>query len=47
MFELEQFVITANRIWQKALEENRLTHNPTGEKLRELVEREPGVTKTM
>ncbi|MFO7773607.1 MAG: phosphoenolpyruvate carboxykinase (ATP) [Dehalococcoidia bacterium] len=47
MFELEQFFITANRIWQKALEENRLTHNPSDAKLRELVEKEPGVTKTM
>jgi len=46
MFELEQFVITADRIWQKALEENRLTHSPSHERLRELVEKEPGVKKT-
>lgn len=47
MFEMEQFIITADRIWQKALEENRLTHNPSDQKLRELVGKEPGVTKTM
>jgi phosphoenolpyruvate carboxykinase (ATP) len=47
MFELGQFVITADRIWQKALEENWLTHNPSDQKLRELVGKEPGVIKTM
>jgi len=47
MFELEQFVITADRIWQKACEEKRLTHNPSDEELRRLVEKQPGVRKTM
>ncbi len=46
-FEQEQFVITADRIWQKAREENRLTHNPSDEELRRLVEKQPGVRKTM
>ena len=46
-FELEQFAITANKIWQKAREENRLTHNPSAEELRGLVEKQPGVRKTV
>ncbi|MEA1871945.1 MAG: phosphoenolpyruvate carboxykinase [Chloroflexota bacterium] len=46
-FELEQFAITANRIWQKAQEENRLTHNPSDEELRGLVGKQPGVRKTI
>jgi len=46
-FELEQFAIAANRIWQKAREENRLTHNPSDEELRRLMEKEPGVRKTI
>jgi len=46
-FDLEQFAITANRIWQKARKENRLTHNPSNEELRGLVEKEPGVRKTI
>ncbi|MGQ9546257.1 MAG: phosphoenolpyruvate carboxykinase [Dehalococcoidia bacterium] len=45
--DLEQFVVAANRIWQKAREENRLIHNPSNEELRKLVEREPGVRKTV
>jgi len=47
MFQLEQFVTTADRIWQKAREEKRLTHNPSDEELRRLVEKQPGVRKTM
>jgi phosphoenolpyruvate carboxykinase (ATP) len=47
MFELEQFAITADRIWQKAREEKRLTHNPSDEELRGLVEKQPGVRKTI
>ncbi|MHA2314912.1 MAG: phosphoenolpyruvate carboxykinase [Candidatus Hermodarchaeia archaeon] len=46
-FELEQFTITVDRIWQKALEEKRLTHNPDDDKLRHLVEKQPGVRKTI
>jgi len=47
MSELEQFAITADRIWQKAREEKRLTHNPSDRELRKLVEKEPGVKKTL
>jgi len=46
-FELEQFTITVDRIWQKALEEKRLTHNPSDGELRKLVEKEPSVKKTL
>jgi phosphoenolpyruvate carboxykinase (ATP) len=46
-FELEQFAATANRIWQKAQAENRLTHNPSEEELRRLVKKQPGVRETM
>ena len=46
-FELEQFIIAADRIWQKALEEKRLTHNPADEELEKLVEKQPGVRKTI
>jgi len=47
MFDLEQFVIAADRIWQKAGEEGRLSHNPTDEQLRMLVGKQPGVRQTM
>jgi phosphoenolpyruvate carboxykinase (ATP) len=47
VFELEQFIITADRIWQKARAEKRLTHNPSDEELRALVAKEPGVRKTI
>jgi phosphoenolpyruvate carboxykinase (ATP) len=47
VFELEQFIVTADRIWQKAREEKRLTHNPSDEELRALVAKEPGVRKTI
>jgi len=46
-FQLEQFVIIADRIWQKAREEKRLIHNPSDEELRRLVEKQPGVRKTI
>ncbi|MEE8619892.1 MAG: phosphoenolpyruvate carboxykinase (ATP) [Dehalococcoidia bacterium] len=46
-FELEQFTITVDRIWQKALEEKRLTHNAPDEELRKIVEKQPGVRKTI
>ncbi|MFC1950584.1 phosphoenolpyruvate carboxykinase (ATP) [Chloroflexota bacterium] len=45
-FNLEQFMRTAGRIRQRALEENRLTVNPPDDALRLLVEKEPGVRKT-
>jgi phosphoenolpyruvate carboxykinase (ATP) len=46
-FDLEQFAVTASRIWQKAKAENRLIHNPSDEELRGLVEKQPGVKKTI
>ncbi len=46
-FDLEEFARTADRIRQKAIEENRLTDNPSDEVLRQLVEKEPGVRKTI
>jgi phosphoenolpyruvate carboxykinase (ATP) len=46
-FDLEQFWQTANRIREKAKAENRLTENPPEEVLRQLVEKEPGVRKTI
>jgi phosphoenolpyruvate carboxykinase (ATP) len=45
-FDLELFVRTANEIRAKAIDEGRLVDNPTSEKLRELVEKQPGVRKT-
>jgi len=46
-FDLEKFAQTANRIREKAIEENRLLDNPSDEELRALVERQPGVKKTI
>ena len=46
-FDLEQFVQTANRIREKAIKEGRLTHNPPDTVLRQLMEKEPGVRKTV
>ncbi len=46
-FDLEEFARTADRVRQKALEENRLLDNPSDEVLRALVEKEPGVKKTI
>lgn len=46
-FNLERFAQTADRIRQKALEENRLADNPSEEVLRQLVEKQPGVRKTI
>lgn len=46
-FNLEQFVQTADRIRKKAIEEGRLTDNPSDEVLRLLVEKQPGVRKTI
>ena len=46
-FDLKQFIITADSIWQKALKEKRLTHNPLDEELRKIVEKQPGVRKTI
>ena len=46
-FDLEQFARTVEKIRKRATEENRLLSNPSNEELRALVEREPGVRKTM
>ena len=46
-FDLEQFVQTAERIRRKAFEEGRLLNNPSDEELRALVEKQPGVRKTI
>ncbi|MBI4186032.1 MAG: phosphoenolpyruvate carboxykinase (ATP) [Chloroflexi bacterium] len=46
-FDLQQFVQTAKRIRDRALKENRLTHNPAEAELRQLVGKEPGIRKTI
>jgi len=46
-FDLETFYQTANRIWERALQENRLTENPSDKELRRILEREPGIRKTI
>ena len=44
---LEQFIITADRIKRKAIEEGRLTDNPSIQVLRQLVAKQPGVRQTI
>jgi len=46
MFCLEEFSRTAEKIREKAIKENRITINPSYDKLRLLVEKEPGIRKT-
>jgi len=46
-FNLEEFVQTAGRIRKKAIEEGRLIDNPSDAQLRLLVEKAPGVRKTI
>ena len=46
-FDLNQFVDTAERIRAKAIAENRLTDNPSDDELRKILEREPGIKKTI
>jgi len=46
-FNLEQFIITADRIRRKAIEEGRLTDNPSIQVLRQLVAKQPGVRQTI
>jgi len=46
-FDLEEFARTADRIREKAIAENRLLDNPSDEELRALVEKEPGIKKTI
>lgn len=47
MIVLEEFTKAVERIWQKAKKEERLIYNPTEEKLRKIVEKEPGIKKTI
>jgi phosphoenolpyruvate carboxykinase (ATP) len=44
---LEEFVLTADRVREKAIAENRILDNPSPEELRALVEKEPGIRKTI
>lgn len=44
--DLAQFALTAERVRNKAMEENRLIDNPSDEELRLLTEKEPEVSKT-
>lgn len=46
-FDLEEFYLAAERIREKALAEGRLIENPTDAELRNLLEKEPGVKKTI
>jgi phosphoenolpyruvate carboxykinase (ATP) len=46
-FKLEQFIQTADRVREKAIEEDRLTDNPSATELRQLVAKEPGVRQTI
>ncbi len=46
-FSLEEFARTAERIYRMAKEEGRLVENPSDAELRALVEKEPGVRKTI
>ncbi len=46
-FDLQQFVQTADRIREKAIKEGRLQVNPSSEVLRLLVEKQPGIRKTI
>ena len=45
--DLEEFALTAERVREKARKEGRLLDNPSEEELRSLVEKEPGVRKTI
>lgn len=45
--DLEEFYRTADRIREKAIAENRLADNPSDEELRALVEKAPGVVRTI
>jgi phosphoenolpyruvate carboxykinase (ATP) len=46
-FRLQSFIDVANRISDKAAKEGRLISNPSDEELRSIVEKEPGVRKTI
>jgi len=46
-FDLEQFILTAERIREKAIAEKRIAENPSEDFLRRLLEKEPGCRKTL
>ncbi len=46
-FNLERFVQTADRIRERAIKEGRLTDNPSEQVFRQLLEKQPGVKKTI
>ncbi|MFC2017796.1 phosphoenolpyruvate carboxykinase [Chloroflexota bacterium] len=46
-FDLEQFALVAERIRRKAAEEGRLIDNPSDKELKQIVENEPGIKKTV
>lgn len=46
-FDLEVFYQTTNGIRERALAESRLTENPLDEELRRILEKEPGIRKTV
>ena len=46
-FDLEEFARTADSIRKKAIDEGRLTDNPSDKDLRLLVEKQPGIRKTI
>ena len=46
-FDLTKFITTCDRIREKAVEEGRLFDNPSSEIMRALIEKQPGVRKTI
>ncbi len=46
-FDLTQFIKTFDRIREKAISEGRMSENPSAEEMRAMVEKEPGVKKTV
>jgi len=46
-FDVEEFARTAERIRRSAIEEGRLTHNPSDEELERVVEKEPEIRRTI
>jgi phosphoenolpyruvate carboxykinase (ATP) len=46
-FDLNKFILTFDRIREKAIEERRISENPSVNEMRTLVEKVPGVKKTI
>ncbi|MFC1993807.1 hypothetical protein ACFLVI_00930, partial [Chloroflexota bacterium] len=46
-FDLGEFAHVAERVREKAIQENRLLDNPSDEELRALVRKEPGIRETI